>query len=606
MHQALTLARPAFRRLNQVALEALSQLGCPIYVYSLLTERVCWANGAALGLMQAGDLDELDACASVYRTDSARARLAEYLAGFQLGEERIEHWTFHSGSQPVTLMCRCTGVAISRHERAMLVEVRGAASPRLHCAELRALEVLRHTPLKISMFDDRGRVLLRNPAALEAYAGFDAARPPSSDILSALFTDPRAGAALKAEAMQERVVRAHLAMALPGRPVHAVQLSIVHDPVTGRKAYLLAQQDVSQLVEASRQIEASEHALESVLALDATPAVILSSATGEVLLANGAFSEMLQRYGGRAIVRATDFLAAEDFEQLRAGSAVETRLSADGGSFWASISATKISYAAQEALVLLLTDVNRFYAAAAALEEELTNERATTRRQQDFLAMASHEFRTPLAVIDSASQRLGRIARAGDVQTHAIARKIRNNVKILIGILDRTLETSRANAIDFRPEPSSLAELISLAVEEARDSNPHADIDFIAQGLPDMVVDPALLLQLLANLLANAVKYSGESPRVRLSARCHGGNAEIVVADDGLGISPQDREGLFKPFFRGSNCAGVAGTGLGLSIVQIIAQLHGGRVELVEQHAPGSAFRLTIPIILHHAVGQAA
>jgi signal transduction histidine kinase len=102
------------------------------------------------------------------------------------------------------------------------------------------------------------------------------------------------------------------------------------------------------------------------------------------------------------------------------------------------------------------------------------------------------------------------------------------------------------------------------------------------------------------NLCSNAVKYTPRGGRVRVCVRACDGMGEVVVADDGLGISQQDQVHLFSAFHRSTNpeALTIPGTGLGLAISRTIAELHGGDITAESELGAGSTFRLRIPLVV--------
>lgn len=117
----------------------------------------------------------------------------------------------------------------------------------------------------------------------------------------------------------------------------------------------------------------------------------------------------------------------------------------------------------------------------------------------------------------------------------------------------------------------------------------------IASGLPALEVDGHRLTRALGNLLDNAVKYSKKGT-VELKAGPAGhGWVEISICDQGPGLSQEDLESLFKPFYRGSAASGTEGTGLGLAAVKAIAEVHGGNIEALPRENGGVCFNITLP-----------
>ena len=126
------------------------------------------------------------------------------------------------------------------------------------------------------------------------------------------------------------------------------------------------------------------------------------------------------------------------------------------------------------------------------------------------------------------------------------------------------------------------------------------DIDIVVAAAPRPAVvlgDPAQLDRVLVNLVSNAVKYSPPGSTVELAVGGDDQHVEVVCADHGLGISPDDQDHLFGEFFRSDDpgVRAVSGTGLGLAIVQRVVSQHQGRIELDSELGIGSTFRVLLP-----------
>jgi len=107
--------------------------------------------------------------------------------------------------------------------------------------------------------------------------------------------------------------------------------------------------------------------------------------------------------------------------------------------------------------------------------------------------------------------------------------------------------------------------------------------------------DPAALEQVLANLLDNAVKYSGASKEIGVRVRCEPAHAIVEIVDHGVGISPADQARVFERFYRAPNASHRPGFGLGLPIVRELVRAHGGRVQVTSTPGAGSTFRVSLP-----------
>jgi len=237
---------------------------------------------------------------------------------------------------------------------------------------------------------------------------------------------------------------------------------------------------------------------------------------------------------------------------------------------------------------------------AAALEEALEKERRLTARQRNFVTMTSHEFRTPLTVIDAQAQRLIKLKdqiEPGDLLERA--GRIRGAVRRLTGIMDSLLDAARLfdGEVGFRPVEFSPAELVREACQLHRDTTRGADIREDLSHAPAVASgDPRLLFAAVSNLLSNALKYSAGGSPVEVRAYADGPEHwAIEVCDHGIGISEKDRPSLFERYFRGSNAVRVAGSGVGLHMVAMVLALHGGSVDVTSREGEGSTFTVRLP-----------
>lgn len=242
------------------------------------------------------------------------------------------------------------------------------------------------------------------------------------------------------------------------------------------------------------------------------------------------------------------------------------------------------------------------------LQEQLKNaletERATLANQRQFVAMLSHEFRTPLAIIDTAAQRLD--MRLEKTQPELMPRvgKIRRAVQRLLNLLENCLASERLNGpgLELRLEDLDLrAYLANDYVERALTGTQRIRLE-----LPEDAVrvrcDRHLFDVALSNLVDNALKYSPEDRPVHVrllpeaSAGVPSGMVAIEVRDEGAGIRPEDRERVFERFFRSEGQPRISGAGLGLHLAQVLARRHGGDLALSPAvPGAGATFVLTLP-----------
>jgi two-component system, OmpR family, sensor kinase len=250
--------------------------------------------------------------------------------------------------------------------------------------------------------------------------------------------------------------------------------------------------------------------------------------------------------------------------------------------------------------VALAESQQRLIAQAAALEDGLEHERRLTAQQRDFIAMTSHEFLTPLTIIDGHAQRL--IKMSDRLDPSDIAERgasIRRGVQRITDIMDSLLGASReadVNAV-YNPVEFDPFLLIREVCQAHRDANRTLTLTEAIGPLPASIYgDPKLLFHALSNLISNAIKYSPLGSPVEMSARREAQRLVIQVRDHGIGIPVRDREHLFERYFRGSNATGVAGTGVGLHLVSMVVNLHQGEVCAESLEGEGSRFTVSLPM----------
>jgi two-component system OmpR family sensor kinase len=239
---------------------------------------------------------------------------------------------------------------------------------------------------------------------------------------------------------------------------------------------------------------------------------------------------------------------------------------------------------------------------AAMLEEKLAKEQRLTLLQRNFVSMASHEFRTPLAIIDGHTQRL--ISMRDRLTTEELAQrafKVRSMVRRMTQLIDNLIGSARL--IDgpielyYHPGRVDLGSLLRDSCRLQRELTPEAQISEPAETAPRLIVygDASLISQLFSNLLCNAVKYSPEGGLIEAIAAQEDAQIMVSIRDHGIGIPEADRERVFERYYRGSNTSGIGGSGVGLSLVRSIVDLHKGAISLESSEGAGSRFTLRLP-----------
>ncbi len=225
---------------------------------------------------------------------------------------------------------------------------------------------------------------------------------------------------------------------------------------------------------------------------------------------------------------------------------------------------------------------------------------ATEKLQTALLNSVSHDLRTPLVsiigVLSSLQEEgmdLNEDARRNMLQVAC------EDADRLNHLITNLLDVSRieAGALRLSLQQSDIQDLIGTTLEHlsSHTDNHPVKID-IPSEIPFVFVDFSLVVQALVNILDNAIKYSPSNSPIEINGRLDNSHVELVIADRGIGIPPQDLMRVFDKFYRVQRPDNVTGTGLGLSICKGIVEAHGGRIVAENRHGGGTIIRLTLPV----------
>ena len=215
-----------------------------------------------------------------------------------------------------------------------------------------------------------------------------------------------------------------------------------------------------------------------------------------------------------------------------------------------------------------------------------------------FTYTVSHDLRSPLITIRGFLGLLAKDAQAGDaVSMRRDMERIEAAVETMAQLLEELLELSRVGRVTHSPEETSFVELASEAVARVAGqiAEGHVEVE-VAPELPAVYADRARLLEVLQNLIENAVKFMGdqERPRIEIGARVEAEPTVWYVKDNGVGIDARYQDKIFGLFERLDSK--IDGTGIGLALVQRIVEVHGGRIWVEsEGDGSGSTFCFTLP-----------
>jgi PAS domain S-box-containing protein len=219
-----------------------------------------------------------------------------------------------------------------------------------------------------------------------------------------------------------------------------------------------------------------------------------------------------------------------------------------------------------------------------------------------FLANITHEFRTPLSALAASAELL--LDQAGDLspaERQELLTSLHLGIVSLQTLVDNLLESSSLEAGRFRiyPRPSDLGQIIAEATRTMQPLQAKYGQRLVVElpaAIPLVQVDPRRVVQVLVNLLANAIKYSPDETEIMVQATVSNGWVQVAVADRGPGVPPGYRPDLFRRFIHsGSEVKAQYGAGLGLSVVKAVVEAHGGQVEVEDRPGGGAIFWFTLP-----------
>ena len=296
------------------------------------------------------------------------------------------------------------------------------------------------------------------------------------------------------------------------------------------------------------------------LALVALPFLVLAGALGGYAIANHAFGPV------RRVTRAA--------EQISDGQDLSRRIDLGPGR-------------------------DEIYTLAATFDRMFARLEASFQAEKQFTSDASHELRTPVAVILAQCEE----AQADPSQRDHALQVIQSQARNMSALIGQLLTLARADQgrLNLEKEPIDLGELTQMVAAQTEELAAakgirvecRADAGLWVQG------DETMLVRMLLNLTENAVKYGREGGFVRITLSRQGDCLEGRVEDDGIGITPQQQERIWERFYQAdpSRSPSQGGVGLGLPMVRTIVQAHGGRVWAESRPGGGSVFLFRLPAL---------
>jgi PAS domain S-box-containing protein len=248
--------------------------------------------------------------------------------------------------------------------------------------------------------------------------------------------------------------------------------------------------------------------------------------------------------------------------------------------------------------------------AEAELLRALAQEKELSQLKSNFVSMVSHEFRTPLGVIMSSAEILDHyLEQLEPAERREQLQSIQKNSRRMAELMEEVLLLGlvEAGRLDFKPTPLDFPAFCRRRLDELlAATGGKCPVHFAVTGeMANAFADERLLHHVLANLLANAVKYSPAGTPVHLEIERAGDQAICRVRDHGIGIPAADLAQLFQAFHRGGNAGHLPGTGLGLTIVKRCVELHRGQIKIESSVGRGTTVTVTLPLFAPAATPNA-
>ena len=389
---------------------------------------------------------------------------------------------------------------------------------------------------------------------------------------------------------------------------------------SGRQVIQALINDIGERKKAEAGLRASEARLRESearfsAAFEASPVfiIMMRMSDGKSVLANDALLNWLGCTRGEVLGRSCAELGVwEDigdrklvWENLSATGSIRQRecrwRNRRGQVFTILLSAETIKLDNVPHVLIMGLDITQRKQAEVEMVKALVREKELSQLKSNFVSMVSHEFRTPLGIIQSSAELLRDFyqkmpTNEREEQLESIAR----NTRRMAGMMEAILVLSRLDAgkLEFQPAVLDLNAFCHRVLNELLSAtNRRCYIELLLRAVPAQArADERLLGHIFTNLLSNAVKYSEPGSTVQFVVERNGRDAVCTIRDHGIGISEEDQQHLFKVFHRGSNVGTRPGTGLGLLLVRRCVDLHGGRLQLSSRIGEGTTVTVSLPV----------
>ncbi len=373
--------------------------------------------------------------------------------------------------------------------------------------------------------------------------------------------------------------------------------------------------DITQAKLADALIEASEAKFRAIYEGSPDVMLLVDAKTQTVLETNAALEHILQLDPQQTLYRPIQRLFRLADAAL---PAIYERVQAEGAAFGQTtvtttsgqqtpldVAAATLELASGPAILLIMRDTSD-RVRATELNTLLEKERELNLLRQQFIQTVSHEFRTPLAIIQISAEMLHNYSdRLTEEQRQGRFDVIERQIEYMKVMVENVTRYGKVlQGIVLQPCAIDLATFFGTLVQDIDSLHPTPRIALVTKlATPTYYGDPDLLRQAVQNLINNALRYSKPEQMVNVWVNSDATQLVVRVADEGIGIPPEFLRHLFTPFKRAENAQGIGGTGIGLTITKRIVDQHGGHIDVESQVGQGTIVSLILP---HDALPQLA
>ncbi len=238
---------------------------------------------------------------------------------------------------------------------------------------------------------------------------------------------------------------------------------------------------------------------------------------------------------------------------------------------------------------------------------DITERKALERHRSDFLAMVTHDLKSPLTAILGYSELIkDECERRGDESVRAMAEAVEQGGHRLLRLVEDFLTVSRMEAekLELKKAPADIREVLAKVEKDFHLQAKNSGISLSAElpdgTMPQPLIDRPQVERVLGNLVQNAINYTPSGGSIIIgaeeSSKDGRGYIKVFVSDTGRGIPKEEQEKVFSKYYRSSRTAGIRGSGLGLTIAKAITEAHGGWIKLESEPGKGSTFSLFLPV----------